>query len=113
MIKWIRTIRLSIKNSLYGGRVGSIGRNPFVCTSKLFKNPSDTHSEPSALYCWILEILTAIRKDAGLHCGPCLRKGEVFAYDGLSQNLKDLLGAISLYALPSYSRNPFEIFFVV
>ena len=31
-----------------------------------------------------------IRKDAGLYCGPRLRKGEVFAYVGLPQNLKDL-----------------------
>ena len=31
-----------------------------------------------------------IRKDAGLYCGPRLRKGEVFAYAGLPQNLKDL-----------------------
>ena len=35
-------------------------------------------------------VVTAIRKDAGLYCGPRLRKGEVFAYVGLSQNLKDL-----------------------
>ena len=33
---------------------------------------------------------TAIRKDAGLYCGPRLRSGEVFAYVGLFQNLKDL-----------------------
>ena len=33
---------------------------------------------------------TAIRKDAGLCCGSRLRKGEVFAYVGLPQNLKDL-----------------------
>ena len=33
---------------------------------------------------------TAIRKDAGLCCGSRLRSGEVFAYVGLSQNLKDL-----------------------
>ena len=33
-----------------------------------------------------------IRKDAGLYCGPRLRKGEVFAYVGLPQNLKDLNG---------------------
>ena len=30
------------------------------------------------------------RKDAGLCCGSRLRKGEVFAYVGLPQNLKDL-----------------------
>ena len=35
---------------------------------------------------------TAIRKDAGLYCGPRLRKGEVFAYVGSIQNLKDLEG---------------------
>jgi len=28
--------------------------------------------------------------DAGLYCGPRLRKGEVFAYVGLPHNLKDL-----------------------
>ena len=31
-----------------------------------------------------------MRKDAGLCCGSRLRKGEVFAYVGLPQNLKDL-----------------------
>ena len=31
----------------------------------------------------------AIRKDAGLCCGSRLRKGEVFAYVGRNQNLKD------------------------
>jgi len=29
-------------------------------------------------------------RDAGLYCGPRLRKGEVFAYVGLPQNLKNL-----------------------
>jgi hypothetical protein len=33
---------------------------------------------------------TAIRKDAGLYCGSRLRSGEVFAYVGRNQNLKDL-----------------------
>jgi hypothetical protein len=33
---------------------------------------------------------TAVRKDAGLCCGSRLRKGEVFPYVGLPQNLKDL-----------------------
>jgi len=40
---------------------------------------------------------TAIRKKARLFCGSFLRKGEVFAYVGLSQNftdLKDLNGLI-------------------
>ena len=32
----------------------------------------------------------AIRKEAGLFCGSFLRKGEVFAYVGRNQNLKDL-----------------------
>ena len=44
----------------------------------------------------------AIRKAAGLYCGPRLRKGEVFAYVGLPQNLKDLKdprGASSLLVL--------------
>ena len=35
-----------------------------------------------------------IRKDAGLYCGPRLRKGEVFAYVGRNQNLKDLKAGI-------------------
>ena len=33
---------------------------------------------------------TAIRTDAGLYCGSRLRKGEVIAYLGRNQNLKDL-----------------------
>ena len=33
---------------------------------------------------------TATRKDAGLCCGSRLRKGEVFAYVGRNQDLKDL-----------------------
>ena len=32
----------------------------------------------------------ALRKEAGLFCGSLLRKGEVFAYVGRNQNLKDL-----------------------
>ena len=32
----------------------------------------------------------AVRKDAGLYCGSRLRSGEVFAYVGRNQNLKDL-----------------------
>ena len=52
------------------------------------KGPKGTHCEPSALYCWILEIL---------YCTPkgrraLLRMGEVFAYVGSIQNLKDLKG---------------------
>ena len=35
---------------------------------------------------------TAIRKDAGLYCGSRLRSGEMFAYVGRNQNLKDLKG---------------------
>ena len=34
--------------------------------------------------------LLPILQDAGLYCGPRLRKGEVFAYVGRDQNLKDL-----------------------
>ena len=34
--------------------------------------------------------LSAIRKDAGLCCGSRLRSGEVFAFVGSIQNLKDL-----------------------
>ena len=48
--------------------------------------------QPSALHCTAgsSRSFTAIRKDAGLCCGSRLRKGEVFAYVGLPQNLKDL-----------------------
>ena len=35
-------------------------------------------------------------KDAGLYCGSRLRSGEVFAYGGLPQNLKDLKAVASL-----------------
>ena len=35
---------------------------------------------------------TAIRKEAGHFCGSFLRKGEVFAFVGRNQNLKDLTG---------------------
>jgi hypothetical protein len=34
--------------------------------------------------------VSALRKEAGLFCGSLLRKGEVFAYAGSIQNLKDL-----------------------
>ena len=40
-------------------------------------------------------VLIPIRKDAGLYCGSRLRSGEVFAYVGLSQNLKDLKDLIN------------------
>ena len=36
-----------------------------------------------------------IVQDAGLYCGPRLRKGEVFAYVGLPQNLKDLKASMN------------------
>jgi len=35
----------------------------------------------------------ALQKEAGLLCRSFLRKGEVFAYGGLSQDLKDLKNA--------------------
>jgi hypothetical protein len=34
--------------------------------------------------------LTALRKEAGLFCGSFLREGEVSAYVGRNQTLKDL-----------------------
>jgi len=37
-----------------------------------------------------LKEFTAIQKDAGLYCGSRLRSGEVFAYVGSIQNLKEL-----------------------
>ena len=39
-----------------------------------------------------------IRKDAGLYCGSRLRKGEVFAYVGSIQNLKDLKESINAFS---------------
>ena len=59
-------------------------RLSFNSSTPLGDHPLATHCEPSALYCWIL------RKDAGLCCGSRLRKGEVFAYVGRNQHLKDL-----------------------
>ena len=49
----------------------------------------------------------------GLYCGPRLRKGEVFAYVGLPQNLKDLkdLPSAILYphsVSPRFLRIPQE-----
>ena len=41
--------------------------------------------------------VSTLRKDAGLYCGPRLRKGDVFAYVGLPQNLKDLKDLIPVY----------------
>ena len=56
--------------------------------------PLATHCEPSALYCWILEILYCNPKERvqGFAVDPDYWKGEVFAYVyvGLPQNLKDL-----------------------
>ena len=40
-----------------------------------------------------MKSFTAIRKDAGLCCGSRLRSGEVSAYGGSIQNLKDLMGS--------------------
>ena len=45
------------------------------------------------------EVLCCNRKEAGLSCGSFLRKGEVFAYVGRNQTLKDLvLGGRTLQA---------------
>ena len=52
------------------------------------------HATASHLHCTAgsSRSFTAIRKDEGLCCGSRLRKGEVFAYVGSIQNLKDLKG---------------------
>ena len=50
-----------------------------------------------------LRSFTAIRKDAGLFCGPRLRKGEVFAYVGLPQNLKDLKEGLQMCGMEVFS----------
>ena len=52
---------------------------------------------------------TAIRKDAGFFSGSFLWKGEVFAYIGLSQNLKDLKdlqGYLAHKKTPTPPRTP-------
>jgi hypothetical protein len=49
------------------------------------QDPPRTPLGPGSLRSFI-----ALRKDAGLCCGSRLRKGEVFAYVGRNQNLKDL-----------------------
>ena len=57
--------------------------------------PVSAYVTASHLHCTAgsLRSFTAIRKDAGLYCGPRLRKGEVFAYVELPQHLKDLKDA--------------------
>jgi len=45
-------------------------------------HPLDARREPSALESWIIEVLTAIRKEAGRFFGSFLRQGEVFAFVG-------------------------------
>ena len=57
---------------------------------KDLKDPLDTHCEPSALYCWILEIRHCQpERTQGFAADLVYVKGEVFAYVGLPQNLKD------------------------
>jgi len=46
----------------------------------------------------------ALGKDAGLCCGSRLRSGEVFAYVGRNQNLKDLKGAVRTQCAPRDPR---------
>ena len=54
----------------------------------LFDDGVDVRSEPGSA-----------RKGAGLYCGSSLRSGEVFAYVGSPQNLKDLSGSeVTLYS---------------
>jgi hypothetical protein len=55
--------------------------------------PTYLSTEDGVLHFWRagpLRSFAALRKDAGLSCGSLLQKGEVFAYVGLIQNLKDL-----------------------
>jgi len=57
----------------------------------------DTQAKSGSFSFQILSVVTTlffpqIRKDAGLCCGPRLRKGGVFAFVGSIQNLKDLKG---------------------
>jgi len=54
-------------------------------------HPLDARREPSALGgAGSSRSFAAIRKEVGRFCGSFLRNGEVFAYVGLSQNLKYL-----------------------
>ena len=70
------------------GRVNSMGTFCIPSHAPLEDHPVATHREPSALYCWILEILWCNPK--GRRALLRLRSGEVFAFVGLSQNRKDL-----------------------
>ena len=73
--------------------------DPGVCVSMatigipshtpLEDHPLATHSEPSALYCWILKILYCNPKGRRALLWIPSTKGEVFAYVGLPQNLRD------------------------
>ena len=47
------------------------------------------------------------RKDAGLCCGPRLRKGEVFASVGRNRNLTDLSSATGLICFVAFFFPPF------
>ena len=52
--------------------------------------PVATRHKPSALKGWIGGSFAAIRKEAESVCETFLRKGEVFAFVGISYNLTDL-----------------------
>ena len=65
----------------------------YVGSSKNLKDLKDLKPLAASRLHWkagSLRSFTAIRKEAGGFCGTFLRKGEVFACVGLSQNLKDL-----------------------
>ena len=66
--------------------------NPLATASHLHCTAASSRSFTAIL---------AIRKDAGICCGSRLRKGEVFAYVGRNQNLKDLKGRRALLRIPS------------
>jgi hypothetical protein len=53
-----------------------------------------------------LRSFAALRKEAGIFCGSFLRKGEVFAYVGRSQNLKDQKNKVTATHQPLVSILP-------
>ena len=70
-------------------RVG-MGTFCILSHAPLADHPLDTHREPSALYCWILEILSCNPKGRRALLRSRLRSGEVFAFVGRNQNLNDV-----------------------
>ena len=82
----------------------AIGETHQLCASRSLSPPLPARCRCTA---GSLRSFTAIKKDAGLCCGSRLRKGEVFAYIGRNQNLKDLKAARASSWL-SFRSSPLE-----